>query len=192
MLGEKPVVERLRHAGHFLQLELVDLAVEDVHRRFRLGGHARLEARHHRQPPAGSGFAARVQVGVICAFIATGTIHVGALADDDAEETGGATPTMVIGSPLIEMVRLSTDGSPAKRRIQKLWLSTATGWPPGVRSSSGVKVRPMRADAKNIEVVAGDQLAIHPLGLAVREHRQRGGKRATTPSNTVFWSRKSR
>ena len=58
------------------------------------------------------------QVGVICAFIITGTITSGFSPTTMPKKPGGVTPTTVIGRPLSDTVRLSTAGSPAKRRIQ--------------------------------------------------------------------------
>ena len=84
-----------------------------------------------------------------------------------------ATPTTVIGRPFTTIVRLRIVGSPANRRIQNWWLRTATGCPPGVRSSSGVNSVRARANAENVEVVAGDQLSVHSFGQTVVEHRQR-------------------
>ena len=50
----------------------------------------------------------------------------------------------------------------------------------------------LRADAEDVEVVAGYQLAVTrsacPFAISVNG----AGNRAITPSNTVFWSRKSR
>ena len=58
------------------------------------------------------------QVGVICAFIITGTMTSGFSPTTMPKKPGGVTPTIVIGRPLSEMLRFSTPGSPAKRRIQ--------------------------------------------------------------------------
>ena len=57
-------------------------------------------------------------VGVICAFIITGTITSGDSPKTTPWKPGWTTPTIVIGWPFSEMFRLSTVGSPAKRRIQ--------------------------------------------------------------------------
>jgi hypothetical protein len=54
-----------------------------------------------------------------------------------------ATPTMVNVWLFSRIPRPSTAGSAAKLRRQKPSLITATGWAPGVRSSSGVSGRPI-------------------------------------------------
>ncbi len=53
-----------------------------------------------------------------------------------------ATPITVIGVLLIVTRVPTMFGAPAKRRCQYAWLSTATGWAPAVRSSSGPINRP--------------------------------------------------
>ena len=54
-----------------------------------------------------------------------------------------ATPTTVNGEPFKTIVLPTIAESPAKYRIQVLWLKIATRCVPGVRSSSGRKSRPM-------------------------------------------------
>ena len=117
------------------------------------------------------------QVGVICAFIITGTITSGLSPMTMPKNPGGVTPTIVIGRPLSEMLRLSTDG-----------IAGEAPHPEGVaehrdRMSSrrAVVVRregaaDLRAHAEDVEVVAGDQLAVHALGLSVGQQRQRRGE----------------
>ena len=118
VLGQEPFVKRLRHAGHLLELLLVDLAVDDVHRRFRLRARdPRLQARHDRQPAAAP--ALQIVPGRRHLRLHHHRHHdVGVAPTTMPKKPGGVTPTMVIGRPLSVIVRLSTDRSPANRRIQ--------------------------------------------------------------------------
>ena len=54
----------------------------------------------------------------------------------------GVTPTTVYGRSLTFTCRPTMPGAPAKRRCQNEWLSTTTGAPFGVVSSSGRNPRP--------------------------------------------------
>ena len=58
------------------------------------------------------------QVGVICAFIAIGTITSGFSPATMPKKPGCETPTMVIGRPLSVSVWFSTRALPPNRRIQ--------------------------------------------------------------------------
>ena len=57
----------------------------------------------------------------------------------------GVTPITVNAWVLSVMVEPTTSSRPPSRRCQKAWLTTTTGCPPGVRSSSGVSTRPRAA-----------------------------------------------
>ena len=83
------------------------------------------------------------QVGVSAAFIVSGTKTSTTAPTSMPWKSRAATPMTSIGRPLMVIDWPTTAGSPPKRRFQKPWLSTTTGAPPAVRSSSGVMVRPM-------------------------------------------------
>ena len=89
-----------------------------------------------------------------------------------------ATPTIVYGWPLMTVVPDDARIGGEAAATRSAWLSTATGCPPGTRSSSSAIVRPSgSADAEDGEVVAGDELT----GDAFRSVRPR---RCETPCRT--------
>src|SRR4029453_15178036 len=67
------------------------------------------------------------------------------------EKPRGPTPTTVNELPLSLISLPGTDGEPAKRGFQNPYPSTATGWPPTVRSSPRSSTRPSSAWRPNVE-----------------------------------------
>src|ERR1700722_2476811 len=67
------------------------------------------------------------------------------------KKSRGATPTMVNVVPLKENVLPIAPGSPANRRSQNAKLTTATGLPPGFKSSSAVIVWPAAGSTPSVE-----------------------------------------
>ena len=84
----------------------------------------------------------RDQVGITWGCIMIGTKTSTDSPTSTPWNPGGPIPTTVMGWPFTRTAWPTTLGSPPKRRAQKPWLRTTTGWPPGTRSSSGVSSRP--------------------------------------------------
>ena len=67
------------------------------------------------------------------------------------KNSGAATPITEYTVPLNAIVLPTTPASRPNLRVQKAWLITATGCPPGVASSSGVKTLPAAGPTPSIE-----------------------------------------
>ena len=166
--------KRCDTSGQLLQLELVDLTVDHVHRGLGLRRRdAGLEPRHDRQPAAGA--ALEVVPGRRHLRLHRHRHHdVGVLADDDAEEAGrrhaddrhrqaverdvAVQHAGIAGeAPHPVVVAQHRDRLSARRAIV-------------VRREGAAD---LRAHAEDVEEVAGHELAVHALGLSAGEQRQR-------------------
>jgi hypothetical protein len=174
VLADEALAEALRRVGDLLELLLVDLPVDHVHRRFRLlRRHARLQPRHDRQPAA----AAVLQVVPGRRHLRLHHHrheHVGAFADDDAVEARRRDAD--------DRHRLAVERHAAveDRRVAiEAPRPVAVGeddhrmsaWRAVVVLREGAA--DVRAHAEDVEVVAGDQLAVDAFGLAVGDERER-------------------
>ena len=177
MLGDEPLPEARRRILNLLELLLVDLAVEDVHRRFGLlARDAVLQPRHDRQP------AALAVLQVVprrrhLRFHRDRHHHVRVLADHDAVEAGRRDADDRHRQPVerhgpVQHARIGAEAPRpimmAEHRDRMAARRTVV-----VRREGSADVR---ADAEHVEIVAGDELAADALGLAVGHHRERRGE----------------
>ena len=78
-------------------------------------------------------------------YIDVGTHSSGESRRARPRKSSGSTPITVNGRRLRTISRPTIPGAERKRRAQRSWPRTTTGWPPRPRPSSSVKVRPSAA-----------------------------------------------